>query len=527
MLQPNAPSRRAYTRDALRRLLEPQSIALIGASSNPASLGGRTLANLAAFPGRLYPVNPRSPTVGDRQAWASISDLPEAPDCVVLAIPQESVEPVVAECARRGAGAVIVLASGYAELEDASGEAAQARLLALAAPAGLRVVGPNCVGVANRAHGLHAAFAEFSPSELAPGRRIGLVAQSGALGLSLSHGAERGMAISHVLTCGNSCDVDVADYVAALADDPHCDVIALSFEGLAAPERLREAALRVAAAGKRIAVCKLGLSDAGRAAARFHTHTAPGEPAMWRALFASTGMVVVERIEALMETAAFLAKAPGRPLRGPPAAADGASTQAGEKAAGRTGDEASGRAAVDASAGVGHEASDRGVAEDSGQRFDAHPTPQPTRPGVAIVSGSGGTGILSLDAAARHGVATPQPGAQTTARLRATVPAFGSPRNPCDATAQATRHPESLLECADAMLADPRYGALVIPWGRSQPPRLLAGLGALSLQHGKPICIVWMSQRLDGAAGDEVQRHPQLALFHSLDACMGALAAWL
>ncbi len=490
MQDPSLEGRRVYGRAELRRLLEPQSVALVGASANPASLGGRTLANLAAFPGRLYAVNPKSAMVGERQAWPSVSALPEAPDCVVLAIPQESVEAVVAECAQRGAGAVIVLASGYAELEQAEGAEAQARLLALARPAGMRIVGPNCVGVANRAHGLHAAFAEFSPSVLEPGRRIGLVAQSGALGLSLSHGAERGMAISHVLTCGNSCDVDVADYVAALAEDPGCDVIALTFEGLADPQRLLDAARRARAAGKRIAVCKLGLSEAGRAAARFHTHTAAGDPAMWQRLFREGGMVQVERIEALMETAAFLAKAPA-------ALAHAASGSAARPSA----PVGSGSASVDAASASG--------------------------PGVAIVSGSGGTGILALDAAARHGVPTPQPQSATTDRLRATVPAFGSPRNPCDATAQATRNPESLLECADAMLADPGYGALVIPWGRSQPPRLLAGLGTLSQRHGKPICVVWMSQRLEGPAGEEVQRHPQLALFHSLDACMAALAAWL
>ncbi len=459
--------RNVYRHPDLRRLLQPASVALVGASANAASLGGRTLANLAPFPGRLFPVNSKHAALGGRTCYPSISALPEPPDCVVLAVPQESVEAVVTECAQRGAGAVIVLASGYAETGLPEDAAAQQRLLAIGRAHGMRVVGPNCVGVANRAHGLLAAFAEFPPGGLIPGTRIGLVAQSGALGLGLSHAAEIGSSISHVLTCGNSCDVDVADYVAYLADDASCDVIALVFEGLPDLTRLVAAARLAAARGKRIAACKLGMSREGQAAARYHTHTATGDPGAWPGLFRQAGIVQVTRVETLLETAAFLAKAPAPR----PCATGGAS-------------------------------------------------------GAAIVSGSGGTAILATDAASRHGVPVPQPAAETTARLRAALPPFGSPRNPCDATAQATRNPESLLECADAMLADAQYGALVIPWGRSQPVRLLAQLGELSARHDKPVCIVWMSQRHEAPGTEEAEKNPRLALFRSLDACFDALAQW-
>lgn len=453
--------RSVYRRSELARLLEPASVALVGASSNPASLGGRTLANLSSFEGRFYPVNSKRSVLAGRACHAAISELPEAPDCVVLAVPQAAVEAIVAECGERGVGAVIVLASSYAETGDEQDAQAQQRLVAMARRYGMRLVGPNCVGVANRARTLHAAFAEFSPSAQVRGTRIGLVAQSGALGMGLSHAAERGNSISHVLTCGNSADVDVADYVAYLAEDPSCDVIALVFEGLHEQARLLEAASIAAANGKRIVACKLGVSSAGRNAARFHTNTSVDGAMAWPALFERAGIAQVTRVEALIETAAFLAKAP--PAR------DG---------------------------------------------------------GVAIVSGSGGTAILAADAAERHAMTVPQPSEATASRLRAVVPRFGSPRNPCDATAEATRNPDSLLECADALLTDPGYAALVIPWGRSQPARLLSRLGELADRHGKPVCVVWMSQRLEGPAADEVERHPRLALFRSLDACFDALSQW-
>lgn len=445
----------------LERLLRPETVALVGASANPRSLGGRTLANLAGFPGQLYRVNPNQSEIHGQPCYPDIASLPEAMDCVVLAIPAEGVESVARQCAQAQAGAVVVLASGYSETLVDEGAAAQARLVALAREAGMRVVGPNCVGVANQVHGLHAAFAEFPRSELVPGCRIGLVSQSGALALALSQGAEHGVSFSQVLTCGNSCDVDVADYVAFLAGEPQCDAIALAFEGVADLGRLRQALDLAVRKGKRVALCKVGTSEAGRAAVRYHTATDPGDPAQldtWRLL---PGVVVVERIEALVETAAFLAKVPAPQARG-----------------------------------------------------------------VAVLSGSGGTAILAVDAAARAGVPTPQPGAETTRRLIAALPAFASARNPCDATAQATRNPESVLACAEALLADPAYGALVLPWGRSQTPTLLPQLGALGVRYGKPVCVVWMSQLLETAATTATERDPTLALFRSLDHCFGALAAW-
>ncbi len=451
-----------YSSSELQRLLRPASVALVGASANQRSLGGRTLANLQGFPGRLYLVNPNQRDILGQPCHPDIASLPEPVDCVVLAIAASGVEEVVRQCGRLGVGAVIVLASGYAETAMPAGAEAQQLLARLAADSGLRLVGPNCVGVANPMHGLHAAFAEFPRSEPVPGCRIGLVSQSGALALALSQASERGVSFSQVLTCGNSSDVDVGDFVAFLADEPQCDAIALVFEGLGDPHRLPLALARATAKGKRVALCKLGSSAAGRAAIRHHTATDPGDETLLVGLRELPGVVVVERLEALVETAAFLAKAPA-----------------------------------------------------------------PRASGVAVLSGSGGTGILAVDAAARAGVATPQPQEHTARVLADSLPAFASARNPCDATAQATRNPDSILACAQALLADPAYGALVLPWGRSQTPLLLPQLGALGARHGKAVCVVWMSQLLESDVTTDTERNPSLALFRSLDHCFEALAAWL
>jgi len=446
----------------MRRLLCPASVALVGASANAQSLGGRALANLERFPGRLYLVNPNASEIRGRPCLADIASLPEPVDCVVLAIPAEGVEQVVRDCALAHAGAVVVFASGYAETGAAHGLAAQQRLVQLAESGAMLLVGPNCVGVANLELGLHAAFAEFPGSDLLPGCRVGLVSQSGALALSLSQAAQCGVSFSHVLTCGNSADVDVADFVAFLAQDSSCDAIALVFEGLASSQRLLEA-LRIAwSHGKRVALCKVGTSALGRCAVAHHTATEPLPDGVLREIAALSGVALVERIEALVETAAFLAKAP--------------------------------------------------VA---------------SAPGVAVLSGSGGTGILAVDAAARAGVLTPQPTVATARRLPAALPPFASPRNPCDATAQATRNPQSLLDCAQALLEDPAYAALVIPWGRSQRAAMLTELGALGLRQRKPVCVVWMSPYVEADVQTLAERHPGLAAFRSLDHCLAALACWM
>ncbi|MCC7426939.1 MAG: CoA-binding protein [Alphaproteobacteria bacterium] len=455
-------SKDPHGRDALQRLLAPRSIALVGASLTPGSLGGRTLKNLEGFPGSVYPVNAKYQALGRWRCYPSVEGLPEPPDCVLLAVGKSVVEPALAACAARGAGGAVVFASGFAETGRTEDVVAQERLLAIARAGGMRLVGPNSAGFANLLIDARCGFPEFPAAP--PPRRgmIGLVTQSGALGLALSQAAEHGAAFSHVLTCGNSCDIDVADYVAYLAEQAECGAIALAYEGLSDPARLSVAAQRAQRNGKHVVVCKLGLSEVGASTARRHTGADAGCVRSFRALCLKSGMVAVERIETLVETASFLAKAP----------------KPGEAA------------------------------------------------GVAVASGSGGTAILAADAAARSGVTLPTPGGQTLARLAAALPGFAAAANPCDASAQVAADPALMKAVAEALLSDPAYGALVVPWGKAYRSDNIAFLGEAALRFGKPVCLVWMSQWLEGPGAREAEESPGLALFRSLDACFAALDAW-
>lgn len=445
----------------MQRVIAPRSIAIVGASERPGSLGLRTLQNLAAFQGSVYPVNGRYKELAGRTCYASLADLPRVPDCVVIALGQDQVEATAQECARLGVGGIVVFASGYSETMTPEGRDAQARLAALSRAQGLRIVGPNTTGFANHMVGAHAGFAEFPASGPPVRGTIGLVTQSGALGLGLSQAAEHGVSISHVLTAGNSCDIDVADHVSYLAEDDACRAIALVFEGLADPSRLEEAAAVARVAGKRIVAYKLATGAAGAEAAMAHTGSIAGRDADYDALFARTGIVRVARSETLIETATFFAKAP------PPSAAS-----------------------------------------------------------AAVISSSGGTAIMAADKAGLYGVALPQPEGRTLDAIKANIPSFGAARNPCDATAQSSSNPESVPRCAEAFLSDPRYGALVVPWGKAYDSPAIARLGELAAAYRKPFCLVWMSQWLEGPGVREAEENPNVAVFRSMDSCFFALSKY-
>ncbi|MCC5986171.1 MAG: CoA-binding protein [Pararhodobacter sp.] len=449
---------------SLRRFLNPRSIAVIGASDRPGSLGLRTMRNLEGFSGRLYPVSRRLSRIGRHECHGAMADLPEVPDCAILAVPAAAVEDELRACAERGVGGCVVFASGYAELEAPEGAARQARLRAIAAKKGMRLLGPNTTGFASFASGAHAGFAEF-PGGLLDGQAgIGLVSQSGALGLALAQAATHGTGLSHVLTCGNSADIDVADLVEFLCDEPDARAIAVTFEGVSSPERLIAAVSKANRRAKPVVICRIGTTSSGAAAVRWHTGTDPNHDYPWDRALDDMGAVIVSRPETLIETTVFLAKTEG---------------------------------------------------------FSC-----PALPRVAILSSSGGSGILAADCATLMGLPLADPGPRTRALLAKELPGFASARNPCDATAQATSDPPMLTRCAEILLSDRAVDALVIPWGKAWDSGQFAALSALASVAGKPICLVWMSQWLEGPGALQVEAEPRLSLFRSMESCMAALGSW-
>ena len=272
---------------AVQTLLEPNAVAVIGASGEPTRIGGRPVDYLkkSGFAGPIYPINPSRDVVQGLTAYASVRDTPECPELAIIAVPAKAVLDALTDCGERGVGAAIIFSAGFAEV-GAEGAALQQQMLDIAARYGLRLLGPNCLGAMNISRGLIATFSSAVQSGLPQAGRIGFVTQSGAFG---SHcfalARERGLGISRLVTTGNEADLDAADCLAYLAADADTDVIALHLEGCRDGERMKLALDAVQAAGKPVIVLKGGESDVGAAAAMSHTANLAGADAAYDALF--------------------------------------------------------------------------------------------------------------------------------------------------------------------------------------------------------------------------------------------------
>lgn len=299
-----------YTARELGRMLAPQSIAVVGASETPGNFGRRSIENLCDFKGVVHAVNPNYREVAGRPCVASLAALPSPPDCVVVAVPRERVEAVVLEAVKVGAGGVIVYASGYAETGLPERVKEQERLAEIGRKAGMPIIGPNCIGIVNHALRCGLSFMPAYPEIPPLVGHVALVSQSGAMGYVFVQAPMRGVGFTHYLASGNSCDADVCDLASYLVDQPEVKAIGLLFEGLRDGARLLALGARARAAGKTIVVYKMTAGEASSKAALSHTGSLSGSDEAYRAAFEKAGMIAVDDIEAVLETASFFAKAP-------------------------------------------------------------------------------------------------------------------------------------------------------------------------------------------------------------------------
>ncbi|MBV6307249.1 acetate--CoA ligase family protein [Candidimonas humi] len=300
--------------NAISRLIKPQSIAVIGASSDLSKTAGKPVAYLLkhGYAGRIYPVNPTAREIAGLASYPDIASLPEAPDAAIVMLGAAKAVPAVRELAAIGTGSAIVLASGYAEL-GAQGANLQDELRQAAGA--MRLLGPNTIGLVNVTDGITLSASSALEADAPPQGSIALVSQSGGiLGSLLSRAAAQGIGFSKLVATGNEADLDVADFVDALVDDEATHVIALYLESLRHPAAFRRAALRARAAGKPIVAFKVGRSESGARSAVSHTGAMAGSDRMYDALFAETGVLRVREFAELLGVPQGLATR--RALRG-------------------------------------------------------------------------------------------------------------------------------------------------------------------------------------------------------------------
>jgi acetate---CoA ligase (ADP-forming) len=458
-------TRPLYSAADLTRLINPNVVAVVGASETRGSFGERTLSNMSAFSGKVFAINPKYQTLLGRPCVPSLAEMPESPDCVVLCVARPMVEGMIEAAAAAKAGGVVVYASGFAETAKPDRIEAQQRVVELALRTGVRVVGPNCVGLANTRSG---AGLNFMPDYAGMGHRrgpIGIVSQSGALGYTVLQGMERGIGFSHYLAAGNSCDVDICDFISYLAEDEDTKAIVCLLEGVKDGDRFLGAARKARDAGKALVVYKTGNSETSGRAAMSHTGTMVGSVVAYQSAIRDAGAIAVDNLEAVLETASFFAKT---------------------------------------------------KAPSSGR-------------GIGILSTSGGAAVICADKAGAHGVPLPALEAKTAMALHQVVPDFGSVANPSDLTAEVLKTSETFGFCLDAFLNDSSFSALVMPMifahASSSGVRAPTIVEAAA-RSDRPLAVVWMNEWYQGPGSELLDADPKVCMFRSADRCFATLRAW-
>lgn len=424
----------------LSRLLRPRSVAFLGASNRPGTIGSELLRNLlrAEFRGPIYPVHPTERAVLGVRAVADVRDIDEPVDLAILAVPAEHVVPSARACAEAGVGGLVVITAGFGEV-GGEGAARQAELVAICAAAGMRLVGPNCLGVVNTDPAVR-LDATFAPTYPAAGS-VAMASQSGALGVAMLDAAHAlGIGISEFVSIGNKADIAADDLLAWWGEDARTRVILLYLESFGDPLRFAQIA-RELSRSKPIVAVKSGRSERGGLAASSHTGSlATGDRAV-QALVEQCGLLRVDTVEELFDMAAFLAH---------------------------------------------------------------QPVPRGRR--VAILTNSGGPGILATDACEAQRLDVPELSPALAASLAAELPAAASVHNPVDMIASATA--AQYEACARALLASDEVDALLaifVPPIVTDPIDVARAIARAARGHGKPVVACFMGLRGVAEATDALE----------------------
>ncbi|WP_112664428.1 acetate--CoA ligase family protein [Microvirga flavescens] len=278
--------------NSLDSLFRPQSVAILGASDDGNRISGRPVRYLleGGFKGPIYPVNPNRETVQGLKAYPSLAAVPEVPDIVLIAVPAGLTELAVSECIEKGVRGAVIFSAGYAESGE-EGLAIQERISTIARAGGLRLLGPNCLGIFNPQIGFYGTFTQSLDKEMPKPGPLGIISQSGAYGSHIAYLARRrGIGINYWITTGNEADVDIAECLEWMAAQPDIKVIMAYVEGVRDGARFR-AALELAQRNRKpIIMMKVGRSEVGAKAASSHTASLAGSDAIYDALFRQYGV---------------------------------------------------------------------------------------------------------------------------------------------------------------------------------------------------------------------------------------------
>lgn len=302
---------------SIHNMLNPRSIAVVGASPRMA-YGGRMLAAALKASARVkvYPVNPRYEEVQGVKCYPSVTALPETPDVVCVVVSSEQVLDVLNESHQKGTKAAVVISAGFSERGTQEGRDLQLQVAAFARESGLRISGPNCLGLANVKDDIWVSASSRGAEGL--GGSVGLVCQSGAsaFGPFLNRAIDSGIGLSYIISTGNEADLDFSDFVRYLLDDDDTKVIAGFVEGFKDAKKFIEVAKLAAERGKPIILIKIGRSELGAKAAQSHTAALTGLDSLYDAALTQYGVIRVSDYDELLEVANLLSNSPAPAAKG-------------------------------------------------------------------------------------------------------------------------------------------------------------------------------------------------------------------
>ncbi|MET0207873.1 MAG: acetate--CoA ligase family protein [Burkholderiaceae bacterium] len=312
------------------RLLEPASIAVVGASASRAKYGGRIMYHLVkhGFAGELMPINRGGGEVQGHPAYASIADVPHAPDVAILAVPGETLVQHVAAAAEAGVGCCVVISTGFAEAGE-EGASMQQELVDIGKRTGMRILGPNCMGLIVPHHRMALCSSIVLDTDSLPTGSIGMISQSGALMVSVFDRASTdGIGFRHCISLGNQADLEICDFLEFMVAEPGTKAICMYVEGIKDGPRFRAAALACRDAGKPLFMVKTGRTEAGVKSARSHTASLAGSFDMFEAVCHEAGVVFAADPDDMVRAANIMVRYPA-PRRGPSVGAVGVFSTSG------------------------------------------------------------------------------------------------------------------------------------------------------------------------------------------------------
>lgn len=416
---------------SLRPLFNPRSIAVVGASDDLTRIGGLPIRFLRrhGYGGDVFPVNPKYREIAGVPCYPSLKEIPREVELALIGIPRNLVREALKDCAEKKVPFVILFSAGYAEMGE-SGRKEQEDLSRFVRQAGIRVVGPNCIGIVNTHDRVAASFTSgLEIQSLTPGG-IGLVTQSGGIGnCLLTRASDRSIGLSYFISSGNELDLEISDFLDYFVDEDRTRSVALLLEGLKDPAKFSRAAARAMDTGKPVVALKVGRSEKGREAAASHTGAMSGMDALYQGLFRQRGITRVFDVDELLETAHL---------------------------------------------------------------FASYAAPLGNR--LAVLTTSGGSGALLADLASDHHLSLPAPSRRTHEELRDVVPAVASIANPMDITTQFMNDPEVIARYLQTFARDENFDMLLVNFTVSTSDRSLKvaeKIAEIQPALAKPLIFCW------------------------------------